>query len=971
MWISFESPLSLLVGLVAIPAAWMAWRSVPVLGRSKAWGGLALRVVVIALMAVALAQPAIVRQSDALTLLVVNDGSASVPAALRTQAGDALKDAMARTAEPNDRAALLSTAANAQIVAMPGRPDALPPLQQAVQADATDLAAGIRMALAVKPADTQARMVLVSDGNQTMGNLMEAADLARAAGVPVDVVPLQYKHERELMVETVQLPARVRSGQSVNLKVLVRSQRAAAATLRVWQDDQELPLNESQPGTGGMAVQLEPGANMFQVPVVTSGMAGVHHFRVRVDPDDPQDDSVAANNAGAAAVLVEGQGSVLLVEGGTGEGDALARVLAAGGMQVERRAADTLVSATLVDLAGFDAVALVNVPRWSLTNEMDRALHAYVHDLGGGLVMLGGPESFGAGGWLGSRTADALPVRMDPPQTRAVLRTALAIVLDASGSMTGAAGASGRSKQTVANEGAVAALKALTRLDEVAVIAFSGVTEVVVPLRRRGDGEDIYRAVRAIGPGGGTVLLPALQDAGAVLSKSNSGVRHMIVLTDGRSDGDPEEMLSAALRLYRAGVTISTVAVGEDADFDFLKQLADAGRGRNYIVKLDKAAVELPQVLVREAMQIARSLVVEGDFQARLTGEIGGPLAGVNALPPVRGYVLCVPREGLAQVAAVAMNAEGPDPLVASWNYGTGRSVAVTTDLAPRWGAAWLAWGGLQGAVEQMFRWSMRPPQPTDVALRTSVEGSVATVEVTSEGRDGGFASQTRASATLVRPDGSAEELPLRQVSAGRFVGTFELRGSGAHLADVAFAQADGAEAVRAGRVQAVVTVPYPAEYRAIQDDTVLLSRVAERTGGRVLRLDQAATWDLFNRAGLGLALSSRAWWDVAALLAAIVLLLDIAWRRIAWDRRDLEMAAAVIRGSAPDAQGQASVAPAGHDAHPGHTASAGHAAHSAAATQAPGQPRPVDVQDRLGSLRAARDRASHRGSPGKPPSER
>ena len=126
-----------------------------------------------------------------------------------------------------------------------------------------------------------------------------------------------------------------------------------------------------------------------------------------------------------------------------------------------------------------------------------------------------------------------------------------------------------------------------------------------------------------------------------------------------------------------------------------------------------------------------------------------------------------------------------------------------------------------------------------------------------------------------------------------------------------------------------------------------------------MLRLDQAAAWDLFNRTGLGTALSTRAWWDVAALLAAIVLLLDIGWRRIAWDTRDVELAAAVIRGRAPAAPHAPSAA--------GHS----HQQAEPATDQPVEQPRPVDLQDRLGSLRAARDRASHRGRPGKPPTER
>jgi hypothetical protein len=195
----------------------------------------------------------------------------------------------------------------------------------------------------------------------------------------------------------------------------------------------------------------------------------------------------------------------------------------------------------------------------------------------------------------------------------------------------------------------------------------------------------------------------------------------------------------------------------------------------------------------------------------------------------------------------------------------------------------------------------MRPAMPQDVSIATRVDGDRAFIDVeTREQSSGGFAAETRAEARLVGPDGRVRGLPLRQVGPGRFSGEFEAADAGAYLANVAFARSGGADGeARAGSVQAAVSVPYPAEYRATRDNSALLRSVAERTGGRVLRLADAQTWELFDRSDLGASRTARALWQLSAILAAVLILIDVAWRRIAFDRRDAQELAARVTGGA------------------------------------------------------------------------
>jgi hypothetical protein len=332
-----------------------------------------------------------------------------------------------------------------------------------------------------------------------------------------------------------------------------------------------------------------------------------------------------------------------------------------------------------------------------------------------------------------------------------------------------------------------------------------------------------------------------------------------------------------------------------------MQAIATKTGGRFYRVENPR---KLPEIFIQEATVVSRSLIVEGDFTPQLVAGTAGPLAGFDALPPVRGYLLTVPREGLAQTGAVVKNKDGNDPFFSYWNYGLGRSIAFASDMGGRWGPAWTQWGRFRAFSEQMMRWVMRPAMPQDVSVSTRVDGDRAFIEVeTREQAQGGFSAETRAEARLVTPGGAVRDLPLRQVGPGRFSGEFDAHEAGAYLANIAFARAGGTDgAARAGSVQAAVSVPYPAEYRATRDNAALLRSIAERTGGRVLRMADAKTWELFDRSDLGSSSTARALWQLAAILAAVLILVDVAWRRIAFDRRDAQELAARVTGGASSA---------------------------------------------------------------------
>lgn len=979
MRLFLDHPWALLALALALPIAWLALRSRPTLSRASVGVGLALRILVLALLVLAIARPSIGWGSDAVSVLVVSDASASVPRERREAAERAIAEAAARR-RPGDRLGAVAFADRPEILSLPSVDPAGALSAGVGDAGATDVASALRMALAACPSDTANRILLVSDGNATAGDADAVAAVAEASGIPVDVVPVRYRHEREVVFERMAAPSNARAGQSFDLRLTLRAFGAASGRIELRRNGQPVDMDPSSASTG-FPVRLDAGANLVVLPAVPDG-AGAQRFEAEFVPDDPAMDAVAGNNLGAAVVFVGGTGRVAILEpdGGGGEGGSLAEALRRGGIEVQSMGIEPAMRGGLEWLAGFDSVVLANVPRWAVDNEFDRALHAACKDLGVGLVMLGGPESFGAGSWKGSETARALPVRMDPPQTRMLLRAAVALVIDCSGSMGTPVGATGMDRLEMANRAAVAGLATLSRLDEAAVVAFSGSPDLVVPRTQIGDGTAMARKVMGITPCGGTNMYPAMDLALRELLASRAKTRHMLVLTDGQTSGDEAEGLEIVRRARAADITVSTIGVGDGVNDMLLKSLARAGNGRFHAILDHATASRLPQVFIREMALEGRALIDEGNFPVSVAPGLGGPLAGVTSLPPVRGYVLTAELGGTAQLGATVNRKEGNDPVVAWQNYGIGRSLAVTTDLSGRWGAAWRSWPGFQAFCEQSMRWTMRPADDRSIEASVALDGDDARVRVRSAEERGGFATSMRLEARLVDPEGHVTALPLRQVGPGAFEGTFPARRAGAWMVSLAGARQSTDGSVRPATTHVSLSVPYPNEYRAVQDDGAALRRIAERSGGRVIEVDQLAAADLFDRTGLSPARSLRQAWDLLAISAAVLLLLDVAWRRIAFGRRDAaELLAratggavaaggaaapqpvpAVARAGAAVPQASASVAVAVAKPSGAPAAMAGAARPGqAAAPAAPASPAaPAAQDDTLARLRAARDRA-------------
>ena len=870
---SFSTPPALILLLLLPLAAWLVWPAQRRRGAKplSGWAGLMLRLLILALLILSLAGTQLVRAVDELAVIFLVDASDSMGNENAVTAERYVRESVAAMG-PDDRAGVILFGGNA-LVEQPLRGSEwagdLPPFTSQPQRIATDLAEAIRLSLALLPPDAARRLVILSDGATTTGDTAEAIRLAAAAGVSIDVIPLSRPQAGdEIILRDVRAPARVGQGETFRLEVDAHSTTATEAVLRVLGDGSVI-YEET--------VRLQPGSNSFVVRLRAEQPAFTR-YRVQLTPIGTLD-TYPQNNELAAFTEVVGQPRVLVVatdgvdensEPLPDEAAQLAAALSGSGLSVER-ATPAELTPSLADLADYAAVILVNVNARDLSPRKMDALQAYVRDLGGGLTAVGGPQSFGMGGYFGTPLEETLPVNMQIDDQERFPAVSLVLVIDRSGSMAATEG--GVSKIQLAAEGAVRALELLNDFDDMTIIPVDEAPDAIIGPVTAANRDEAIDQMRRMGAGGGGIFVRAgLEAASEALAASDNEVKHIIVLADGADAEQQEGVPELISQLTAEGVTVSMVSIGAGPDTNWLQQMAELGNGRFHFT--DQAA-NLPQIFTQETVAIQRNYVIEERFFP--TQSATSPvLLGIRETPPLYGYVGASPKA----TAHTSLVTHLGDPLLATWQYGLGRSLAWTSDATGRWATDWVRWDGFATFWNQAARWTFgaRSEGALDATIRLDGESARLIVDAQSSGR---YLNDLSLTANVVDPAGNTQTVVLQQVGPGRYEGAFVPTAEGAYFVGVG--AMDGA----AGGLQTTAgwVLGYSPEYAALEDNPALLASLAEMTGGRVLGLDSGAT-AVFEH-NLDAAPASQPVWPWLTLAAVLLLPLDVAARRLTLTRRD------------------------------------------------------------------------------------
>jgi uncharacterized membrane protein len=869
MGISFTRPEWLLaLPLIAAALVWSARGSFAGLAGARQWLAWGARIGLMLALVFALAGAQLVQPARDLAVIFALDASHSVPTAERERALEFVREALEYRGG-DDHAALVVFGREALVESE----SLSKPADVQVVSDTTggysNLAGGLRLALGMVPPESAGRVVLLSDGNENMGSATEEVLAARAGRVTVDVVPLGTRVTQDVLVDAVDMPSAARQGEPVPVRVAVRSSHPAQASVTVLVDDE--PINTQ-------TMTLGAGSTSLVVPVQFEE-PGLHRVDVAVSGTG---DDCPENNVGSGFVRVRGEPRVLVVDGVPEEAGALRRALRELDIEV------TVVGPAgmptdAADLEAWDAVLLSDLPAWKMQHRQMMMLRDAVRDRGIGLGMVGGEMSFGAGGYYRTPVEEALPVTMDVTKQRVFPAAAVLIVMDTSGSM--GMEEDGSTKIELAAEAGAAVVDLLQPYDSVGFLASDPAPTMVCELRTLENKESVKADIRSVRPGGGGIAVyPSLSAAYDVLADSKAPTRHIIMLADG-SDCD-EQGGSVALVHQMAGEKITTTAIafGDGPHVPFLQDVARAGGGQYYLAE---RARDLKAIFTREALTVAKSVLIEESFRAQ-PAEASEVTSGVDfsTAPPLLGYV-ATSRRGLAKTPLVSHK---DDPLLAHWNFGLGRSIAFTSDAKAHWAAHWLGWSGFGKLWGQAVRWVLRRPDSGDLQARVERSGDQARVVVEAIREDGSVINGLDVRATMAMPDGSRQDVPLPQSGPGTYAAQVEAAASGPYVVGV---NAQGPSGFSA-RQSIGFSVDYPPDYADTEPNESLLRSLARQTGGQVMS-DPAAAFEPPE-----IAPKRRTdIWRLLLWLAALVLPLDVAVRRLVVSREDVARAMAMAGAAA------------------------------------------------------------------------
>jgi uncharacterized protein YegL len=827
--------------LLLVPAAvWMFWtwkHTLRLSGRRRI-AAFTLRAVILLLLVAVAAGLSPTFRADYRAVVFVADRSASVAddARIARWIGEAIGGK-----DESDRAGVVSFGRTAAVERPLTADGGTPALRAGIDPAYSNLTDALRLAAGMLPEG--GRIVLLSDGRSNAGDAMRQGRLLGTRGIAVDVVPLPTRTPDDAAIESLRVPASVKLGERFAIELEVAGTMESEAEIRLFENEREIARE---------TVRLSKGTNRFLLQNI-AGSAGMNRYRAEVyTPGDER----TQNDAAYGFSRVEGPPRVLVVEGEPGTSANIASALEASLIPYDLVSPEQL-SVELADYARYDAIMLNNVPATRLSATVMERIASAVGDLGIGLVAAGGADSFGLGGYFDTPLERALPVYMDLKGRRQMPSLGLILVIDRSGSMNGG-------KLELAKEAALRAIGMLRDTDTVGVVAFDESPWWVVEPQQLKDRDAVEEAVLGIQPEGGTDIHPAVSAALDRMLEIDAQRRHIILLTDGMSAGGGDyQALTDAMN--DAGITMSTVAVGMDADTYLLRRLADAANGRYYYTA-DQTTI--PAIFSRETAMMARTYIVENRFVPAI-GQAGGWLPLFSAgVPAVDAYVATTPKE----TAETALLTPDGDPLLARWSYGAGRAVAWTSDLAGKWASDWTLWPAFPDVLATWVKWTFPQFSADPWHVQATLDSGAAELTITAQG-DVGAGDLT---VSVAGEDGGAATLRPVPVAPGEYTVRLDDVRPGVYFMQIG-GTGDGESS---GGTLAGFVIPYSPEFRIAGDEegTDLLAEIARLTGGRTLSLDRPE--EVF-RVGR-IAAVDRVDPTRGLLIAALLLwLADIAVRRL------------------------------------------------------------------------------------------
>lgn len=843
---------------------WMHLGGYAGLSRPRAITALIVRLSLAGLFAMLLAEPRSVRTRDELAVIYALDVSDSI--------GDFTAEAalkfVAKTATgkpPNDQAGLVVFGRNAQaeftakkIVPLEGESVII---NSMIDHEATNLEQGLSLGAALLPEDLQGRIVLISDGMQTEGNLSRILDDLKSRDIAVDVLPIQYNFEQEVWLERLELPQFVKIGESYEAGIVLSSLSAGAGTLKLEENGQTIA---EQP------VEFQEGKNRYTFPIRLR-TPGYYEYTASIEVARGKD-SIDKNNKVVNSLFLEGEGKVLVVYDPQGERRDWQRLVAA--MRESQHAVETQSAYEFprdsASLLPYDCIVFANVPADAFDQVQLKSMRDAVFNAGSGFLMVGGNNSFGPGGYHRTVVEDALPVTMDINQKKVLPKGALAIILHTCEFPEGNTWAKRITKQ---------AIRVLGAQDEVGVLDYEGGEQWVFQLTPAGEYESMVPKINAAQPGDMPSFASTMQLGLTGLLKSDAATRHMIIISDGDPSPPPPNVLQ---QFIDNQVSVSTVAIFPHGGMEIglMREISYRTGGRYYFPADPNA---LPSIFIKEAKTLKRSMIQNKTVMPEVAALDSGVLKGIDEMHALKGYVITTVKPAPARMILQVPAEEGEqgtddvDPILAIWQYGLGKTAAWTSDLAPNWATDWMDWDKFSPFVHQLITEISRVRKASQLHMWTYTSGNEGVIVVEDFAEQESF---LEIQARISGPRDKAETVQLKQTGPRRYQASVPLWGKGRY--HIVAGPTSGER--KDDRTFGGLIIPYSPEYLRFRSNPLVLGQIAAKTGGK--ELDKTSTSEeIFNRDRKPKR-SSKPIFDWFLIALACLVPLDVGIRRVQLDWR-------------------------------------------------------------------------------------
>ncbi|KNF08147.1 Mg-chelatase subunit ChlD [Gottschalkia purinilytica] len=715
----------------------------------------------------------------------------------------------------------------------------------------TNIEKALKVSQGLMSEDTMKRIVLLTDGYENVDDSLKEGEIIKSNNVDLKVLKTKKNYTEEVQINKVNIPKRLHENQSFDITVEVYSNTKT---------DGKITLYSDQNIVGEKEVSLEKGINRFVFQDNAHG-TGIRTYKASISA---KNDTISQNNEYSAYTQIEGKANVLIISGANDEGRELGKILQSANIDVEH-VRDYMVPSSLDKLSRYNSIIMSDVSLENVSEKFISALEKYVKDYGGGLVVTGGENSYALGGYQETLIEKMLPVNMEMKVKGEIPSLGLMLVIDKSGSMSGVGG---EDKLEVAKDASIKAVDTLKSSDKVGVIAFNDTVHWVTKMSSVKNKDKIKNNIGTIRADGGTSILPALEEAYEELKTTNTKLKHIILLTDGQSSRTGYEELLENMK--KDNITVSTVAVGGDADTQLLEMIAEEGRGRYYFA--DEYS-SIPKIFTKETSLASKSYINNRSFIPELSQPHDIATSLKNGIPQIDGYIGTSEKK----LADVILKTDKQDPLLASWQYGLGKTVAWTSDVNGRWSSSYLGTNEGTELFRNMVQWTFPNVNNKNLSIESKTIGNKEEIIVKNTGKND---NSYKTKATIVTPELKTINIDLQASKPGEFKGTIPIKSNGVYTINVNQYKDD--KIVNSAKES--IAINYPKEYDYTSLDNKIDTLVKRSNGKFITKPKDVFKNDLERIYGL------KDLSYILLILALLLMLLDIALRRLNIKFKKLEV---------------------------------------------------------------------------------